>query len=141
MSFEQEKRNKSGGIVDRVYGHDTEAFLDDLLDDDFSDWHSGEQKESTGETAKQQTKKQNFEPLLATEDKNIEPVKKRGSKEVVKREEPATDKEISARPNLGQRTAPASPKKRWTRFPKRVPTTPDLPHKNSPQNTDSSVEH
>ena len=141
MSFEQEKR-KSGGIVDRVYGQDTEAFLDDLLGDNFSDWHSGEQNENTGKRAKQQTKKpEKFEPLLAIEDKNIEPVRKRGSEEAVKREEPSTDKEISARPNLGQKTTPASPQKRWTRFPQRVPTTPDLPHRNSPENTESNVEH
>lgn len=137
MSFDQEKRNKSGGIVDRVYGQDTEAFLDDLLGDDFLDWHSGEQNENTGETAKQQANKQNLEPLLTAEDKNIQPVKKRGSKEAVK----GADKEKSARPNLGHRTTPASPQKRWTRFPKRVPTTPDLTHKKSSLHTDSSVEH
>lgn len=141
MSFDEEKRNKSGGIVDRVYGQDTEAFLDDLLDDDFLNWHSEKQNENTGKTAKQQTNKQNLEPLATTEDKNIEPVKKRSSKEVKKGEDPATDKETSARPNLGHRTTPASPQKRWTRFPKRVPTTPDLAHESSSQNTDSSVEH
>ena len=142
MSFDQENRNKSGGIVDRVYGQDTEAFLDDLLEDDFSDWHSGDQIENRlGETAKQQTNKQNLEPLLTTEDKSIEPVSKRGSKEAVKREEPGTDKEKSARPNLGHKSTPASPKKRWTKFPKRVPTAPDLTHKKSSPNTGSSGGH
>ena len=142
MSFDEEKRNKSGGIVDRVYGQDTEAFLDDLLDDDFlTDWHSGEQNENTRETAKQQTNKQNLEPSATNKDKNIEPLKKRGSEQAGKSEEPATDKEKSARPDLGQRTTPASPLKRWTRFPKRFPTTPDLTHETSPQNKDSSVDH
>ena len=142
MSFDNEKRNKSGGIVDRVYGQDTEAFLDDLLDDDFlTDWHSGEQNENTGETAKQQTNKQNLEPSATTDDKNIEQAKKRGSKEAGKREEPATDKEKSVQPDLAHRKTPASPQKRWTRFPKKVPTTPDLPHKTSSQNADASVDH
>ena len=140
MSFDEEKRNKSGGIVDRVYGQDTEAFLDDLLYDDFSNWHSEKQNENTGETGKQPTNKKNLEPWATTEDKNIEPVKKRSSKEAVKGEEPANDKEKSARPNLGHRTTPALPPKRWTRFPKRLPATPDT-HENSSQNTDSSVEH
>ena len=144
MSFDQEKRKKSGGIVDRVYGQDTEAFLDDLLSDDILDWSSGEQNENTGETSKQQTNKQNLEHLLTAEDKSTEPaepVTKRGKNEAAKSEEPATYKEKSARPNLGRSTTPASPKKRWTRFPKRVPTPPDLVDQNSSQNTNSSVEH
>lgn len=141
MSYDEGQRNKSGGIVDRVYGQDTEAFLDDLLDDDFLNWHSEKQNENTGETAKQQTNNQNLQPLATTEDKNIEPVKKRISKEAAKGEKSATDKEKSARSNPGHRTTPASPEKRWTRFPKRLPTTPDLTHENSSQNDDSSVKH
>ena len=142
MSFDQDKRKKSGGIVDRVYGEDTEAFLDDLVNDDFSDWQLSEHSENTSETAKDhdQTYKQNLEPVSTTEDKNIEPVRKTVV-EAVKREEPAIGKETSTRPNLDLSATPTPPQKRWTRFPKRVPTTPDLTHKNSSQNTDGSVEH
>lgn len=142
MSSDQDKQKKSGGIVDRVYGEDTEAFLDDLLNDDFSDWHLNEQNENNSETAKHhdQTYKQNLEPSLTTEDKNIEPVRKTVL-ETVKGEEPAIGKETSTRPNLDLSITPAQPQKRWTRFPKRVPTTPDLTHKNSSQKTDGSVEH
>lgn len=138
MSSDQEKRNKSVGIVDRVYGQDTEAFLDDLLSDDILDWPSGDQNKNTAETAKQETNKQNLEPSLTTEDKNTEPVSETVL-EAVRGKEPKIGKEKSARPNLDHSTTPASPKKRWTRFPKRVLTTPDLTHKK--YSPDSSVEH
>ena len=141
MSSDQEKRNKSVGIVDRVYGQDTEAFLDDLLSDDILDWPSGDQNKNTAETAKQETKKQNLEPSLTTEDKNTEPVSETVL-EAVRGKEPKIGKEKSARPNLDHSTTPASPKKRWTRFPKRIFTTPDLTHKKYSQNkADISVEH
>ncbi len=135
MSFEKNKRKKSGGIVDLVYGDDTEAFLDELVNDDFLDWHSSEpDNEGTTATAKHQTDKQNLEALLTTNDKNIKPARK--ALETLEGEQPSTET-----PTRAKLPTTYAPQKRWTRFPTRVPTAQDHLTQKSSLRNEGCAEH
>ena len=133
--------------MDLVYGDDTEAFLDELVNDDFSDWNSSEHDKGTSETAKYQTDKQNLEALLTTKDKNTKPTKK--VLDTVKGKQPVTGTSTPAKlattdapqKNIATKlTTTDAPQIRWTRFPTRVPTAQDqLTQENSSQNKYSST--
>lgn len=125
--------------MDLVYGDDTEAFLDELVNDDFSDWHSSELHERNTEIAKHKKEKQNFGALLTAKDKNTKPT--REVLETVQGEQPINESstsgtETSTRgektPTSSKKTStparlatPKAPQKRWIRFPTRVPTAQD----------------
>lgn len=123
--------------MDLVYGDDTEAFLDELVNDDFSEWHSSEPHERNTKIEKHRKEKQNFEALLTAKDKNTKPT--RVVLETVQGEKPineSSDTETSTQgkktPTSGKKTltpatlaTPQAPQKRWTRFPIRVPTAQD----------------
>lgn len=108
----------------RKHADDTEAFLNDLLNDNFSDWNlSDDKKEKVKEADK---------PKLTGTSASIKDSKdtKPEVVEIAKKEEP-----VPVEPAVVETATPQTtqmPQRKWTRFPKRVPTTPeDKPPENA----------
>lgn len=147
-----DKRKNSSGLLDQVYGDDTEAFLDELVNDDFSDWHNFDNVET--ETAKQQnvsvmiskgepssnsveTDQRNASEVLQTNINNHnEPARK--VKEAVKGESPLDELAVTK----ASSHSPQHPQRKWTRFPQRTPEpSPCLTRKiDSPSQTNTTKE-
>ncbi|PFX19765.1 hypothetical protein AWC38_SpisGene15799 [Stylophora pistillata] len=121
------KTNRRG----QVYGDDTKAFLDDLVNDDFSDWHNF--GNSSSENEKQQTSNVNRrEPCVssvtaddssaknvvmpANVSKQSTPVVPKSSTTVGKK----LPKEEIAETKKATRHVQSPPRK-WSRFPRRTP--------------------
>lgn len=132
MSVDKHNRIKSSGIVDQVYGDDTEAFLDELINDDFSEWNSIETNEDAGQTAKHQTNNNFTKALLTKEKPDTESARKTVKGEEPIKETPAHDKAKIPTQEL---------QRKWTRFPKRAAVPTDVTHSQSPGDKGGSAKH
>ena len=82
--------SKLGNILDHAHGEDTAAFLDELVNDKFSDWHLTDPK-----------KKAKVPKPIDTDNRKL--------------------KSAPVKPAAPQ------PQRKWTRFPRREPSTQDTP--------------
>ena len=126
MPVDKKKRAKSRGIVDQVHGKDTEAFLNELVNDEFSDWHLGDGEKETKAPKPEATElncklTDNLPSTKATADTETSSV----PHDTVKGKEPVLAKPAPVKATVQQ------PQRKWTRFPKREPATQDKPVENA----------
>ena len=110
MSVEDQKRVTSSSLLDEVHGNDTEAFLDDLVKDEFSDWCLSDCKKDAAKKMKHETDDRKLtETLLST--KNV------GNGSVLD-----ASKAVKENKSVPAKTTSPQPQRKWTRFPKRLLT-------------------
>ena len=150
MSVEKHKRVKSDSLLDCVHGKDTEAFLEELVQDEFLDWHLGDAKKDTTPKIKRESDDHPSETLTGIKSlgqKPLEDAKKTGnlgakketttnikrqgdnrktsSKTVGQKPEQDTKKPAKREKSVPIKPSPTpQPQRKWTRFPSRL-SSPD----------------
>lgn len=117
MSVEKHKCVESDSLLDCVHGKDTEAFLEELVQDEFLDWHLGDAKKDTTPKIKRESDDHPSETLTGI--KNLD-AKKTG--QLGAKKETTTAKREKSVPIKPSPTP--QPQRKWTRFPSRL-SSPD----------------
>ena len=123
MSVEKHKCVESDGLLDCVHGKDTEAFLEELVQDEFLDWHLGDAKKDTTPKIKRESDDHPGETLTGIKNlgqKPLEDAKKTG--QLGAKKETTTAKREKSVPIKPSPTP--QPQRKWTRFPSRL-SSPD----------------
>lgn len=123
MSVEKHKCVKSDSLLDCVHGKDTEAFLEELVQDEFLDWHLGDAKKDTTPKIKRESDDHPGETLTGIKNlgqKPLEDAKKTG--QLGAKKETTTAKREKSVPIKPSPTP--QPQRKWTRFPSRL-SSPD----------------
>lgn len=123
MSVEKHKCVESDSLLDCVHGKDTEAFLEELVQDEFSDWHLGDAKKDTTPKIKRESDDHPGETLTGIKNlgqKPLEDAKKTG--QLGAKKETTTAKREKSVPIKPSPTP--QPQRKWTRFPSRL-SSPD----------------
>lgn len=120
MPVDKKKLVKQAEILDEVHGDGTEAFLDELVNDEFSDWQlSDANKKSPVTKANEndnQCKLKEFLPSVTIKDPK--PVQS----------EPQKENELLREAKSKQvKFSTPQPQRKWTRFPTREPAIQDKP--------------
>lgn len=120
MPVDKKKLVKQAEILDKVHGDGTEAFLDELVNDEFSDWQlSDANKKSPVTKANEndnQCKLKEFLPSVTNKDPK--PVQS----------EPQKENELLREAKSKQvKFSTPQPQRKWTRFPTREPAIQDKP--------------
>lgn len=123
MSVEKHKCVESDSLLDCVHGKDTEAFLEELVQDEFLDWHLGDAKKDTTPKIKRESDDHPSETLTGIKNlgqKPLEDAKKTG--QLGAKKETTTAKREKSVPIKPSPTP--QPQRKWTRFPSRL-SSPD----------------
>lgn len=123
MSVEKHKCVESDSLLDCVHGKDTEAFLEELVQDEFLDWHLGDAKKDTTPKIKRESDDHPGETLTGIKSlgqKPLEDAKKTG--QLGAKKETTTAKREKSVPIKPSSTP--QPQRKWTRFPSRL-SSPD----------------
>lgn len=123
MSVEKHKCVESDSLLDCVHGKDTEAFLEELVQDEFLDWHLGDAKKNTTPKIKRESDDHPSETLTGIKNlgqKPLEDAKKTG--QLGAKKETTTAKREKSVPIKPSPTP--QPQRKWTRFPSRL-SSPD----------------
>lgn len=123
MSVEKHKCVESHSLLDCVHGKDTEAFLEELVQDEFLDWHLGDAKKDTTPKIKRESDDHPGETLTGIKNlgqKPLEDAKKTG--QLGAKKETTTAKREKSVPIKPSPTP--QPQRKWTRFPSRL-SSPD----------------
>lgn len=123
MSVEKHKCVESDSLLDCVHGKDTEAFLEELVQDEFLDWHLGDAKKDTTPKIKRESDDHPGETLTGIKNlgqKPLEDAKKTG--QLGAKKETTTAKREKSVPIKPSPTP--QPQRKWTRFPSRL-SSPD----------------
>lgn len=123
MSVEKHKCVESDSLLDCVHGKDTEAFLEELVQDEFLDWHLGDAKKDTTPKIKRESDDHPGETLTGIKSlgqKPLEDAKKTG--QLGAKKETTTAKREKSVPIKPSPTP--QPQRKWTRFPSRL-SSPD----------------
>lgn len=123
MSVEKHKCVESDSLLDCVHGKDTEAFLEELVQDEFLDWHLGDAKKDTTPKIKRESDDHPGETLTGIKNlgqKPLEDAKKTG--QLGAKKETTTAKREKSVPIKPSSTP--QPQRKWTRFPSRL-SSPD----------------
>lgn len=123
MSVEKHKCVESDSLLDCVHGKDTEAFLEELVQDEFLDWHLGDAKKDTTPKTKRESDDHPSETLTGIKNlgqKPLEDAKKTG--QLGAKKETTTAKREKSVPIKPSPTP--QPQRKWTRFPSRL-SSPD----------------
>lgn len=123
MSVEKHKCVESDSLLDCVHGKDTEAFLEELVQDEFLDWHLGDAKKDTTPKIKRESDDHPGETLTGIKNlgqKPLENAKKTG--QLGAKKETTTAKREKSVPIKPSPTP--QPQRKWTRFPSRL-SSPD----------------
>ena len=123
MSVEKHKCVESDSLLDCVHGKDTEAFLEELVQDEFLDWHLGDAKKDTTPKIKRKSDDHPGETLTGIKNlgqKPLEDAKKTG--QLGAKKETTTAKREKSVPIKPSPTP--QPQRKWTRFPSRL-SSPD----------------
>lgn len=123
MSVEKHKCVESDSLLDCVHGKDTEAFLEELVQDEFLDWHLGDAKKDTTPKIKRESDDHPGETLTGIKNlgqKPLEDAKKTG--QLGAKRETTTAKREKSVPIKPSPTP--QPQRKWTRFPSRL-SSPD----------------
>lgn len=123
MSVEKHKCVESDSLLDCVHGKDTEAFLEELVQDEFLDWHLGDAKKDTTPKIKRESDDHPSETLTGIKNlgqKPLEDAKKTG--QLGAKKETTTAKREKSVPIKPSSTP--QPQRKWTRFPSRL-SSPD----------------
>lgn len=123
MSVEKHKCVESDSLLDCVHGKDTEAFLEELVQDEFLDWHLGDAKKDTTPKIKRESDDHPGETLTGIKNlgqKPLEDAKKTG--QLGAKNETTTAKREKSVPIKPSPTP--QPQRKWTRFPSRL-SSPD----------------
>lgn len=123
MSVEKHKCVESDSLLDCVHGKDTEAFLEELVQDEFLDWHLGDAKKDTTPKIKRESDDHPGETLTGIKNlgqKPLEDAKKTGQLGAKKKTTTAKrEKSVPIKPS-----PTPQPQRKWTRFPSRL-SSPD----------------
>ena len=123
MSVEKHKCVESDSLLDCVHGKDTEAFLEELVQDEFLDWHLGDAKKDTTPKIKRESDDHPSETLTGIKNlgqKPLEDAKKTGQLGAKKETTTAKrEKSVPIKPS-----PIPQPQRKWTRFPSRL-SSPD----------------
>lgn len=123
MSVEKHKCVESDSLLDCVHGKDTEAFLEELVQDEFLDWHLGDAKKDTTPKITRESDDHPGETLTGIKNlgqKPLEDAKKTG--QLGAKKETTTAKREKSVPIKPSPTP--QPQRKWTRFPSRL-SSPD----------------
>lgn len=123
MSVEKHKCVESDSLLDCVHGKDTEAFLEELVQDEFLDWHLGDAKKDTTPKIKRDSDDHPSKTLTGIKNlgqKPLEDAKKTG--QLGAKKETTTAKREKSVPIKPSSTP--QPQRKWTRFPSRL-SSPD----------------
>lgn len=123
MSVEKHKCVESDSLLDCVHGKDTEAFLEELVQDECLDWHLGDAKKDTTPKIKRESDDHPGETLTGIKNlgqKPLEDAKKTG--QLGAKKETTTAKREKSVPIKPSPTP--QPQRKWTRFPSRL-SSPD----------------
>ena len=123
MSVEKHKCVEADSLLDCVHGKDTEAFLEELVQDEFLDWHLGDAKKDTTPKIKRESDDHPGETLTGIKNlgqKPLEDAKKTG--QLGAKKETTTAKREKSVPIKPSPTP--QPQRKWTRFPSRL-SSPD----------------
>lgn len=123
MSVEKHKCVESDSLLDCVHGKDTEAFLEELVQDEFLDWHLGDAKKDTTPKIKRESDDHPSKTLTGIKNlgqKPLEDAKKTG--QLGAKKETTTAKREKSVPIKPSPTP--QPQRKWTRFPSRL-SSPD----------------
>lgn len=123
MSVEKHKCVESDSLLDCVHGKDTVAFLEELVQDEFLDWHLGDAKKDTTPKIKRESDDHPSETLTGIKNlgqKPLEDAKKTG--QLGAKKETTTAKREKSVPIKPSPTP--QPQRKWTRFPSRL-SSPD----------------
>ena len=123
MSVEKHKCVESDSLLDCVHGKDTVAFLEELVQDEFLDWHLGDAKKDTTPKIKRESDDHPGETLTGIKNlgqKPLEDAKKTG--QLGAKKETTTAKREKSVPIKPSPTP--QPQRKWTRFPSRL-SSPD----------------
>lgn len=123
MSVAKHKCVESDSLLDCVHGKDTEAFLEELVQDEFLDWHLGDAKKDTTPKIKRESDDHPCETLTGIKNlgqKPLEDAKKTG--QLGAKKETTTAKREKSVPIKPSPTP--QPQRKWTRFPSRL-SSPD----------------
>lgn len=123
MSVEKHKCVESDSLLDCVHGKDTEAFLEELVQDEFLDWHLGDAKKDTTPKITRESDDHPGEILTGIKNlgqKPLEDAKKTG--QLGAKKETTTAKREKSVPIKPSPTP--QPQRKWTRFPSRL-SSPD----------------
>lgn len=123
MSVEKHKCVESDSLLDCVHGKDTEAFLEELVQDEFLDWHLGDAKKDTTPKIKRESDDHPGETLTGIKNLGqnpLEDAKKTG--QLGAKKETTTAKREKSVPIKPSPTP--QPQRKWTRFPSRL-SSPD----------------
>lgn len=155
MSVEKHKCVESDSLLDCVHGKDTEAFLEELVQDEFLDWHLGDAKKDTTPKIKRESDDHPSETLTGIKNlgqKPIEDAKKTGhlgakketttkikrqgdnrktsTKTLSQKPEQDTTKTAKREKSVPIKPSPTpQPQRKWTRFPSRLSS----PHDTAPE--------
>lgn len=124
MSVEKHKCVESDSLLDCVHGKDTEAFLEELVQDEFLDWHLGDAKKDTTPKIKRESDDHPSETLTGIKNlgqKPLEDAKKTG--QLGAKKETTTAKREKSVPIKPSPTP--QPQRKWTRFPSRLSSRDD----------------
>lgn len=124
MSVEKHKCVESDSLLDCVHGKDTEAFLEELVQDEFLDWHLGDAKKDTTPKIKRESDDHPGETLTGIKNlgqKPLEDAKKTG--QLGAKKETTTAKREKSVPIKPSPTP--QPQRKWTRFPSRLSSLDD----------------
>lgn len=124
MSVEKHKCVESDSLLDCVHGKDTEAFLEELVQDEFLDWHLGDAKKDTTPKIKRESDDHPGETLTGIKNlgqKPLEDAKKTG--QLGAKKETTTAKREKSVPIKPSPTP--QPQRKWTRFPSRLSSPED----------------
>lgn len=123
MSVEKHKCVESDSLLDCVHGKDTEAFLEELVQDEFLDRHLGDAKKDTTPKITRESDDHPGETLTGIKNlgqKPLEDAKKTG--QLGAKKETTTAKREKSVPIKPSPTP--QPQRKWTRFPSRL-SSPD----------------
>lgn len=120
MPVDKKKLVKQAEILDKVHGDGTEAFLDELVNDEFSEWQLSDAKKKSPVTKANendnQCKLKEFLPSVTNKDpKPVQSEPQKGDE--LLRE--AKSKQV--------KFSTSQPQRKWTRFPTREPAVQDKP--------------
>lgn len=123
MSVEKHKCVESDSLLDCVHGKDTEAFLEELVQDEFLDWHLGDAKKDTTPKIKRENDDHPSETLTGIKNlgqKPLEDAKKTGQLDAKKETTAKREKSVPIKPS-----PTLQPQRKWTRFPSRLSSADD----------------